>query len=163
MASLSICVVPGSCGQVYQNCQSSSQIYVVSNPGVVIRAYMPCGRNTIQGVSNAGVFFCCSVTKSCLSLLGLQPARLLCPWDSPGKSTGVGCHAPLQGIFPTQGSKPPLSSLLGWPLDSLPPVPPGKPRGALRCEPKQVNAAVDRQRTPPISTARLHPWKILFS
>ena len=23
---------------------------------------------------------------------GLQPSRLLCPWDFPGKSTGVGCH-----------------------------------------------------------------------
>ena len=31
---------------------------------------------------------------------GLQPARLLCPWDSPAKNTGVGCHALLQGIFP---------------------------------------------------------------
>ena len=29
--------------------------------------------------------------------------------DSPGKKTGVGCHALLQGIFPTQGSKPGLS------------------------------------------------------
>ena len=29
--------------------------------------------------------------------------RLLCPWDSPGKNTGVGCHALLQGVFPTQG------------------------------------------------------------
>ena len=27
---------------------------------------------------------------------------------SPGKNTGVGCHAPLQGIFPTQGSNPGL-------------------------------------------------------
>ena len=35
---------------------------------------------------------------------GLEPARLLCPWDSPGKNTGVGCYALLQGIFPTQGS-----------------------------------------------------------
>ena len=26
------------------------------------------------------------------------------PWDSPGETTGVGCHALLQGIFPTQGS-----------------------------------------------------------
>ena len=34
---------------------------------------------------------------------GLQPARLLCPWESPGKSTGVGCRALLQGIFPTRG------------------------------------------------------------
>ena len=30
--------------------------------------------------------------------------RLLRPWDFPGKSTGVGCHFLLQGIFPTQGS-----------------------------------------------------------
>ena len=35
---------------------------------------------------------------------GLQPIRLLCPWDSPGKNTGVGCHSLLQEIFPTQGS-----------------------------------------------------------
>ena len=35
----------------------------------------------------------------------LQPhARLLCPWDSPGKNTGVDCHALLQRIFPTQES-----------------------------------------------------------
>ena len=27
------------------------------------------------------------------------PARLLCPWNSPGKNTGVGCHFLLQGIF----------------------------------------------------------------
>ena len=34
---------------------------------------------------------------------GLHPARLLCPWDSLGKNTGVGCHFILQGIFLTQG------------------------------------------------------------
>ena len=34
----------------------------------------------------------------------LSPARLLCPWDLPGKKTGVGSHSLLQGIFPTQGS-----------------------------------------------------------
>ena len=32
------------------------------------------------------------------------PTRLLCPWNSPGKNTGVGSHSLLQGIFPTQGS-----------------------------------------------------------
>ena len=37
---------------------------------------------------------------------GLQPARLLCPWDFPGKNTGVGCHSLLWGIFPTQRSNP---------------------------------------------------------
>ena len=35
---------------------------------------------------------------------GLQPTRLLHPWDSPGKNTGVACHFLLQGIFPAQGS-----------------------------------------------------------
>ena len=39
----------------------------------------------------------------------LQPSRLLCPWNSPGKKTRVGCHFLLQGIFPTQGSKPGLA------------------------------------------------------
>ena len=34
---------------------------------------------------------------------GLKPTRLLCPWDSPGKNTEVGCHALLQRIFLTQG------------------------------------------------------------
>ena len=37
---------------------------------------------------------------------GLQPIRLFCPWDFPGKDTGVGFL--LQGIFPTQGSNPGL-------------------------------------------------------
>ena len=44
---------------------------------------------------------------SCVWLcVTLQPARLLCPWDSPGKNIGVGCHALLRGIFLTQGSNP---------------------------------------------------------
>ena len=34
--------------------------------------------------------------------------RPLCPWNSPDKNTGVGCHARLQGIFPIQGSNPGL-------------------------------------------------------
>ena len=48
---------------------------------------------------------------------GLQPARLLCPWDSPGKNTGVGHHALLQGIFLTQESNSCLFSCSGkWVL-----------------------------------------------
>ena len=45
-----------------------------------------------------------SVMSDSLQHHGLQPARLLCPWNSPGKNIGVGCHALLWGIFPTQGS-----------------------------------------------------------
>ena len=64
-----------------------------------------------QGIQNALEAYAvlCLVAQPCLTLPhGLQPARLLCPWDSPGKITGVGCHALLQGIFPTQGSNPDL-------------------------------------------------------
>ena len=39
---------------------------------------------------------------------GLQPTRLLCLQNSPGKTTVVSCHFLLQGIFPTQGSNPGL-------------------------------------------------------
>ena len=45
-----------------------------------------------------------SVVSYSLRPQGLQPTRLLCPWDFPGKSTGVGCYSLLLGIFPTQGS-----------------------------------------------------------
>ena len=47
------------------------------------------------------------VPQSCLTLQshGLQPTRLLCPWNSPGKNTEVGCHSLLRGIFLTQRSR----------------------------------------------------------
>ena len=45
------------------------------------------------------------VIQSCLTLcdpMDRSPPRLLCPWDFPGKNTGLGSHSLLQGIFPTQ-------------------------------------------------------------
>ena len=50
----------------------------------------------------------------CPSVLSnsLWPTRLLCPWDSPGKNAGVGCHFFLQDIFPTEGSNLPFLCLL---------------------------------------------------
>ena len=47
----------------------------------------------------------CSVAPDSLQPRGLQPTRLLCPWDLP-VSAGVGCHCLLQVIFPTQGMNP---------------------------------------------------------
>ena len=47
------------------------------------------------------------VARSCPTLCNpmyCSPPRLLCPWGSSGKNTGVGCHALLQGIFQTQES-----------------------------------------------------------
>ena len=58
-----------------------------------------------------------SVVPNSLRSHGLQPTRLLCPWDFPGKDTGVGCHFLLQGIFPTQGSNLgllPCRQILYW-------------------------------------------------
>ena len=64
---------------------------------------------------------CCPVSELDLTLLrphGLQPAKLFCPCDFPGKNTGLGCHCHflLQGIFLTQRSNP---RLLHWKADSL--------------------------------------------
>ena len=53
-----------------------------------------------------------------LQTCGLLPARLLGPWDSPGKNTGVGCRALLQGGG-TQGSNLRLLRLLRWQAGSL--------------------------------------------
>ena len=59
----------------------------------------------------ARVFVVCLVAQSCLMLF--DPVDCSLPGssihgDSPGKNSGVGCHALLQGIFPTQGSNPGL-------------------------------------------------------
>ena len=83
-------------------------------------------RNSIKAVVLVPV-----VTPVCTTLLrphGWQPARLLCPWHCPGKTTRVGCHFLLQGIFPTQGSNP---RLLHWQAGSLSLVHQGSPRSKV--------------------------------
>ena len=69
----------------------------------------------------------CSVCKSCLTLLqphGLEPTRLLCPWDFPDKNTRVCCHSLLQGMFPTTPTSPAFTG--GF----FTTEPPGKPCSA---------------------------------
>ena len=63
----------------------------------------------------------CSVPQSCLTLPphGLQPARLPCPWDSPGKNPGVGA-IPSSRDLPDPGINPGLLYHLHWQADSLP-------------------------------------------
>ena len=81
---------------------------------------------------------CCLVTKLCLTCLwprGLHPARLLWPWDLPGKNTRVGCHFFLLEIFLTQGSS---TCLLHWQVDS-------SPLGHLR-SPLQGTRIMERKR-----------------
>ena len=45
----------------------------------------------------------CSIVSDSLQPHGLQPTRLLCPWNFSGKNTGLGDNSLLQGIFPTHG------------------------------------------------------------
>ena len=54
----------------------------------------------------------CSLLSDSSQSDGLQPTRLLCPLNFPGKNTGVGCHFLLQGIFLTHGSNLLLMCLL---------------------------------------------------
>ena len=65
-------------------------------------------------IENLGKVLSIKVLNVCVYLVmsdslwphGLQPARLLCPWDFPGKNTGVGGHALLQEISLTQDRTP---------------------------------------------------------
>ena len=71
------------------------------------------------------------VVQSCPTFcdsMGCSPPGSSIRGDSPGKDTGVGCHALLQGIFPAQGSHP---GLLHRQADSLPSEPPRKPEICL--------------------------------
>ena len=72
----------------------------------------------------------------------------LCPWDSPGKTSGVGCHTLLHG-FPTQGLNPCLLCLLHWQAVSLPLVPSGKPTvGYTRIQNKKFKKNTDKAFSP---------------
>ena len=78
----------------------------------------------LQNQGNSVTIFILLLVCQSVSLVqlfaNLVSANLLCPWDSPGKNTGVGCHSLLQGIFLTQGSNLCLLHLMYWQVDSLP-------------------------------------------
>ena len=99
---------------------------------------------------NHVLFFCNSITCS--------PPISSVHGDSPGKNTGVGCHALLQGTFLTQGSSPRLLCLLHLQTGSLPLVPPGKSQS-------MVHFPLNRLKTPDILgltslTAVSQPWPV---
>ena len=137
----------------FEQCLSDSEISTVKHNTRTWRGKWTMKHNTItwrgkwpQGWNSLKYFkirdmekrrsWLCSKVQACvlscfshvsLQSYGLQAARLLCPRDSPGKNTGVGCHAIFQGILPTQGWNPSLLHLLHWQMGSLPVGPPGKP------------------------------------
>ena len=72
--------------------------------------------------------FVCTHAKSlrlCLTLCNTigYSLQLLCPWDSPGKNTGVDGHVFLQGLFQTQRLNLHLLHMLHWRVGSLPLAP----------------------------------------
>ena len=74
------------------------------------------------------LYLCVLVTQLCLTLCEPMDCGLpgFCPWDSPGKNTGVGSHSLLQGVHPDPGIEPESPALKG---DSLPSEQSGKPAG----------------------------------
>ena len=86
-------------------CQSCSA-FIPSLGGMFIFLVRP---PSLREGSYLSLSYICLIAKLCPTLLqphGLYPARLLCPWDFPGKNTGEGCHFLHQGIFLTQGWNP---------------------------------------------------------
>ena len=82
-----------------------SKITVDGDCSHEIKRHLLLGRQVMNNIAS-------EVAQSCPTLCDpidcMQPTRFLCPWDSPGKTTGRGYHFLLQGIFPTQGSNPGL-------------------------------------------------------
>ena len=82
----------------------SHHIIHVTESFIFINTIMNC---TIKTCAH---LFSLSISSDSLQPLGLQPTSLLCPRDSPGKNTGMGFHALLQGIFSTPFMSPALAS-----------------------------------------------------
>ena len=79
----------------------------LSDPGIKSRPPILQADSLPSESPRKSIYFCFLVTlvmSNSVQPCRLQPARLLCPWDSLGKSSRVGCHALLQEILPTQGS-----------------------------------------------------------
>ena len=84
--------------------QKSSSFLGLPEPGSALSSNSTCHIKIV-----------CSVVQSCLTLCGpvdCSPVGSSVLGASAGKNTGVGCHALLQGIFPTQGSNPHLLQFL---------------------------------------------------
>ena len=80
-----------------------SKITVDSDCSHEIKRRLPCGRKAVTNLLLLLLLSRLSHVRLCATpwTAAHQAPH---PWDLPGKNTGVGCHARLQGIFPTQGS-----------------------------------------------------------
>ena len=95
-----------------------SQVAVVEKNPPTNAGDMTCGFNPwVRKIPWWRAWLCCAAYRSVVC----DPMG--CSWNSPGKYTGVGCHALLQEIFPAWGS----NQVFELQVDSLLPEPPWKP------------------------------------
>ena len=89
-----------------------SQCLKISLVDVVSEVNLPRGWAELGGLGLTYIIYCAVLSRSVMSdslrLHGLKPAKLLCPWGFSRQEYWMGCHALLQGIFPTQGLNPGL-------------------------------------------------------
>ena len=105
---------------------------------------------------------CVLVAQSCPTFCDptdYSPPRLLCPWNSPGKNNGVGCHALLQGNLPDPGIEPRSPTLQA---DSLLSEPPGKPLNNLNTRVTYLVNSVYYSGLQPFWHQGPILWKIIF-
>ena len=92
---------------------------------VASKEWLPC--IFLHSATQPLLYFCCccqvtSVMSNSMQPLRWQPTRLLCPLDSPGKNTGVGCHFLLQCMKVKSESEVAQSCLtFSDPMDCSPP------------------------------------------
>ena len=116
-----------------KKCSNYHTIVLISHPSKVMQKSFKLGFSTTWtenlqmyklGLEKAVL---CLVTQSCLTVcnpVDCNPPGYSVHQDSPGKNTGLGCYALLQGIFPTQGSHPGLLHCTAFSLLSESPVKP---------------------------------------
>ena len=110
-----------------------------------------------------------SVWSDSVQRYGLQPAKLLCPWDSLGKKTRVGCCALLQGIFwPRYWTRVSYISCIGRQV--LYHMPPGKPKEGWALKKwcfqtvvleKTPESPLDSKEIQPVHPKGNQPWIVI--
>ena len=107
---------------------SSHLLYSRGSFLTCLEVQLPFLADTITTQMEQPVFCECMLSHfSHVQLIWTAAHQAPLSWCSPGKNTGVGCYALLQGIFLIQGSNPDLLYILHWQAVSLPLMSPEKP------------------------------------
>ena len=128
MKTLTWAIKPRSCSRAWREIQQQGQTeavvpsgrLLVNGPCAKMQSQLPEERNRDpRGPHAQGWLKRHGHASTCVTCVGHSVVSISvtpwtaahqapCPWDSPGKNTGVGSHSLLQGIFQTQGSNPGL-------------------------------------------------------